>query len=113
MLRFKDYATKITASLQYHIENSIPLANNIYRTHSQEFYALFNEAREMYREGSLIVESDFDKQLLETDIGEHGIYEGEKVPLDIPIAEYDEDESKFYRFVMPEHINRGVQDREF
>lgn len=33
--------------------------------------------------------------------------------LDIPIAEYDEDESKFYRFVMPEHINRGVQDREF
>ena len=33
----------------------------------------------MYREGSLIVESDFDKQLLETDIGEHGIYEGEKV----------------------------------
>ena len=41
----------------------------------------------MYREGSLIVESDFDKQLLETDIGEHGIYEGEKVPLDIPIAE--------------------------
>ena len=87
MLRFKDYATKITASLQYHIENSIPLAYNIYRTHSQEFYALFNEAREMYREGSLIVESDFDKQLLETDIGEHGIYEGEKVPLDIPIAE--------------------------
>ena len=87
MLRFKDYATKITASLQYHIENSIPLANNIYRTHSQEFYALFKEAREMYKEGSLIVESDFDKQLLETDIGEHGIYEGEKVPLDIPIAE--------------------------
>ena len=41
----------------------------------------------MYREGSLIVESDFDKQLLETDIGKHGIYEGEKVPLDIPIAE--------------------------
>ena len=44
----------------------------------------------MYREGSLIVESDFDKQLLETDIGEHGIYEGEKVPLDIPIAEEEE-----------------------
>ena len=90
MLRFKDYATKITASLQYHIEESIPLAHNIYRTHSEEFYALFREAREMYREGSLIVESDFDKQLLETDIGEHGIYEGEKVPLDIPIAEEEE-----------------------
>jgi hypothetical protein len=33
--------------------------------------------------------------------------------LDIPIAEYDEAESRFYRFVMPQHINRGVQDREY
>ena len=33
--------------------------------------------------------------------------------LDIPIAEYGEDESKFYRFVMPPHINRGEQDREY
>ena len=33
--------------------------------------------------------------------------------LDMPIAEYDEGESRFYRFVMPEHVNRGVQDREY
>ena len=33
--------------------------------------------------------------------------------LDMPIAEYDENESRFYRFVMPQHINRGVQDREY
>tara|TARA_B100000214_G_scaffold366368_1_gene335222 strand:+ start:198 stop:1091 length:894 start_codon:yes stop_codon:yes gene_type:complete len=33
--------------------------------------------------------------------------------LDLPIAEYDEADSKFYRFVMPPHINRGVQDREY
>ena len=33
--------------------------------------------------------------------------------LDIPIADYGEDDSKFYRFVMPPHINRGVQDREY
>jgi hypothetical protein len=32
--------------------------------------------------------------------------------LDIPIAEYDEQQSRFYRYVMPAHINRGVQDRE-
>ena len=31
----------------------------------------------------------------------------------IPIAEYSEDDSKFYRFVMPQHINKGVQDREY
>ena len=33
--------------------------------------------------------------------------------LDMSIAEYNEDESRFYRFVMPQHINRGVQDREY
>ena len=33
--------------------------------------------------------------------------------LDIPISEFDEADSRFYRFVMPEHINRGVQDLEY
>ena len=33
--------------------------------------------------------------------------------LDMPIAEYDEDESRFYRFVMPQHVNMGVQDHEY
>jgi hypothetical protein len=33
--------------------------------------------------------------------------------LDMPIAEYDENDSRFYRFVMPLHTNRGVQDREY
>ena len=33
--------------------------------------------------------------------------------LDMPIAEYDDTQSRFYRFVMPQHVNRGVQDREY
>ena len=33
--------------------------------------------------------------------------------LDMPIAEFDEDHSRFYRFVMPIHKNKGVQDREY
>ena len=33
--------------------------------------------------------------------------------LDMPIAEYDDDESRFYRFVMPAHVNKGVQDLEY
>ena len=33
--------------------------------------------------------------------------------LDMSIAEYNKDESRFYRFVMPQHSNRGVQDREY
>ena len=33
--------------------------------------------------------------------------------LGMPIAEFSEGESRFYRFVMPQHINKGVQDREY
>jgi len=33
--------------------------------------------------------------------------------LDMPIADYDETDSRFHRFVMPQHVNKGVQDREY
>jgi hypothetical protein len=33
--------------------------------------------------------------------------------LDMPIAEFDREQSRFYRYVMPQHVNRGVQDREY
>ena len=32
--------------------------------------------------------------------------------LDIPCADFDEHQSKFFKFVMPRPINKGVQDRE-
>ena len=70
MLKFSDYTDKISKAVHYHVENRIPLAENIYRLHSEEFYKLFREARELYNDGILEVTSDWDKHLLETDIGE-------------------------------------------
>jgi hypothetical protein len=110
MLKFSEYKDKLSKSVHYHIENNIPFAENIYRVHSEEFYKLFREARELYNEGLLIELSDWDKQLLETDIGEVIEYEGQKVPLDCPIQEEDEKDpvlnkpkrggpKKFYVFV--------------
>ena len=109
MLSFTDYKDKISKSVMYHVENNIPFAENVYRVHSEEFYKLFREARELYNEGILEVSSDWDKQLLESDIGEFGIYEDQKVPLDIPIAEEEKNPplnkpkrggpKKFYVFV--------------
>jgi len=89
MLSFADYKDKISKSVHYHIENNIPFAENIYRLHSEEFYRLFREARELYNEGLLTELDSWDKQLLESDIGEFGIFEGEQVPLDIPIEEQE------------------------
>lgn len=110
MLSFADYKDKISKSVHYHVENKIPFAENIYRIHSEEFYKLFNEARELYSEGLLTELNDWDKQLLETDIGEFGLYENQKVPLDCPIQEEDKKDpplnkpkkggpKKFYVFV--------------
>ena len=110
MLSFSDYKDKISHSVHYHIENNIPFAENIYRVHSEEFYKLFNEARGLYSEGLLTELNDWDKQLLETDIGEFGLYENQKVPLDCPIQEEDKKDpplnkpkkggpKKFYVFV--------------
>jgi|TARA_B100001093_G_scaffold447099_1_gene451810 hypothetical protein len=110
MLSFADYKDKISKSVHYHIDNNIPFAENIYRLHSEEFYALFREARVLYNESLLTELTSWDKQLIETDIGEFGKFEGEDVPLDMPIQEEDQKDpelnkpkkggpKKFYVFV--------------
>jgi len=93
MKAFKQYMHEETVrkGVEYHVENSIPLAECVFRPHSEGFYRFFQEARRQYHEGLLQVTDPFDIELLETDLGDHGVYEGEVVPLDIPMmeAEYD------------------------
>jgi hypothetical protein len=36
-----------------------------------------------------------------------------KQRIDIPCADFDEYQSKFFKFVMPRPFNKGVQDREY
>jgi len=33
--------------------------------------------------------------------------------LDIPVAELDAEQSRFFKYCMPPHVNKGVQDREY
>ncbi len=78
----------VLEALDFHYENSIPLANNIFRPHSENYYKLFSYARILKESLNL---TDFDEYLLSTDIGDFGIYEGNEVPLDHPFineAEY-------------------------
>ena len=35
-----------------------------------------------------------------------------KQRIGIPLATYDSEASRFFKFCMPQHINKGVQDRE-
>lgn len=89
MISFKNFLdeTTINKALDYHLENGIPLANCIFRPHSESFNNFFIEARNRYNEGVLELTDQFDIDLLETDIGKHAEYEGNIVPLDIPMME--------------------------
>ena len=89
MIKIKDIVG--LPSLTYHVENGLSLSENVYRYSSDKFIQLFAEAKAAWRDGLIELNED-DVDLLEsTDIGEYGVFEGEKVPLDLPMvaeAEY-------------------------
>jgi hypothetical protein len=92
MLKIKDIVG--LPSLIYHLENGLSLSENVYRYSSERFIQLFGEARDAWRDG-LIELNEEDAQLLEsTDIGEYGVFEGEKIPLDLPMLDEAEYQGK-------------------
>ena len=76
----------ISEGLQYHITNDIPIVENVYRVYSNEFFKIYNESRRLYSEGVLEL-TGLDLDLIETDLGKTGLFEGEEVYLDIPFLE--------------------------
>jgi hypothetical protein len=82
--------TPISENLKYHVDNNIPVLENVFRPHSEAFYNLIKEARELFDDGKIGV-SEHDKHLFETtDLGYFGVYEGEIIPLDLPIENIEE-----------------------
>ena len=76
-------------SLQYHINEGLTLYDNVYCYSSTSFIQLFKEAREQWRDSKIQLNEE-DLYLIEhTDIGEYGDYNGERVPLDLPMV-YEE-----------------------
>ena len=82
-LILKEGQDKITLSegLKYHITEGRMLIHNIFRPLSSQYFALVREARELYNNGMLSLVED-DIELMESNLGEYGIYNGVKVPLD-------------------------------
>lgn len=83
----------ITEGLQYHLENEIPLDENVFRFGSTKFFRLYNEARSLYEKGQLKPIDELEEFFLESDIGKLGWFEGKKVMLDFPMP-IDESEYK-------------------
>lgn len=78
---FKEFSE----SLSYHLVNSMPITENVFRPGSKQFFAILEEARNLFDEGILELKG-IDKELYETtEIGNFGTFNGVRVPLDIPM----------------------------
>ena len=85
----------LSEGLQYHIDKKIPLFETVYRIGSNKHLALIKEARKMYSRNIIDLCED-DEALIKTHLGEFALFEGEAVPLDLPMLNEDEqlDEKK-------------------
>ena len=81
----------LSEGLQYHIDNKKPLTEHVYRAGSTNYFNLWAEARSLYTRGILDFSGDDLAILTETHLGEFGIYEGKKVPLDFIFEEIEEE----------------------
>ena len=83
----------VSENLQYHINRNIPLMESEFRIGSEAHLSLIKEARKLYSRGVLDL-CEEDEGLMETHIGEFDLYENQIVPLDLPMINLEEVESK-------------------
>lgn len=76
----------MSEGLQYHLDNQIPLNENVYRYGSEEYFNLINEVRSLYKESNIDL-SIMDEELVRQSIGDKGVYEGKDVWLNFPMEE--------------------------
>ena len=80
----------LSENLRYHVDKQLPLTENTFRYGSDSFLNLWAEARALYLREIIHVNED-DKEILEeTDLGNFGLYENQKVPLDLLLLENEE-----------------------
>jgi len=79
----------MTENMQHHVKNKLPITENTFRYGSESFLDLWAETRYLYSRNAIHVNDDDKHIILETNLGEYGIYDGKKVPLDM-IMEEDE-----------------------
>ena len=93
----------------YHIENQLPIYENVFRAYSDMHFKLLEKVKSLYDQGVYAPMNEGEQEMLETDIGTWDIYEDIRVPLDYPMfAEEAEPElnkpkrggsKKFYVYV--------------
>lgn len=100
---------RLDMAVDYHIENKLPIYENIFRAGTSLHFKLIETVKDLYEKEMYIPIDEDEESILQTDIGAWDIYESKAVPLDYPmIAEEEEPElnspkrggsKKFYVYV--------------
>ena len=77
----------MTENMQYHVTNKLPITENTFRYGSEAFLNLWAEARYLHERKAIHLNDDDKELVVETDLGEYGMFEGVKVPLDLLMEE--------------------------
>ena len=84
----------VSEHLNYHIKNKLSLTESVFRTGSDAYIELIKEARTLWKMGGYKPKIH-EIEILQSEIGKFGLYEGKRVPLDIPMLnEVELDEAK-------------------
>jgi hypothetical protein len=95
-------------AVQYHIENSLPIYENVFRAGTPMHFELLEIFKDLYDNEIYIPTNEEEEAILQTDIGKWDLYEGVHVPLDYPMMEEKDPElnkpkrggsKKFYVYV--------------
>lgn len=84
----------VTENMSYHINNKKPLTENTFRYGSEAFLDLWAEARYLYSRDAIHLSGEDKKIITETNLGDYGLYEGQQVPLDMPMIDESEYQGK-------------------
>jgi hypothetical protein len=79
----------MTDNMKYHIDNNKPLTETTLPYGSKEYLDLWVEARYLYSRGAVDAYGIDKEKITETHLGEYGLFEGQMVPLDLPMHEDD------------------------
>lgn len=83
----KTFQEPLSQNLLYHINKKKPLTENTFRYGSPAFLNLWKEARKLYSRDVIDLGPEDKQIIIETSLGEYGLYEGDLVPLDLPMDE--------------------------
>jgi hypothetical protein len=79
--KFSDFGFDPSENLKFHLENKLSVLDNVFRPGSEAFFSLIKESKKFTN-----LLSENDKQIFEnSDLGEFVMFEGQMVPLDLPM----------------------------